>query len=315
MDPFASFVPNTTLGALEIGILVSYALFGVTTTQTYIYYTRFPDDSPKIKALVAFIWVCEAAHAICIGHSLYDYTITNYVHPLRLLGAAPKSFDTAIFFGAVIIACVQGFFAFRIYTLSKILSISLLIWVMVLFRLLGSIVIFIEALGMTFLVPYEEKWAWLLTAIWSVSTANDLTITTTLVVLLHNQRNNLHRRTAALVDKLITWTIETGMLTSALSVATLACFVAMQRNFIWVSMFAVNARLFSNSLLARQVDYTVEQNDVVIKRYIYSLNSRTTLRAMDQFAMPSLTPTTARGTGTDAKVPQFMYNNGTLDDV
>jgi hypothetical protein len=65
---------------------------------------------------------------------------------------------------------------------------------MVLFRLLGSIVIFIEALGMTFLVPYEEKWAWLLTAIWSVSTANDLTITTTLVVLLHNQRNNLHRR-------------------------------------------------------------------------------------------------------------------------
>jgi hypothetical protein len=27
-------------------------LFGVTTTQAYIYYSRFPDDSRKLKALV-----------------------------------------------------------------------------------------------------------------------------------------------------------------------------------------------------------------------------------------------------------------------
>jgi hypothetical protein len=40
-------------GALQIGVFVSHVLFGVTTTQTYIYYSRFPDDSPKIKALVS----------------------------------------------------------------------------------------------------------------------------------------------------------------------------------------------------------------------------------------------------------------------
>jgi hypothetical protein len=39
-------------GAVEIGVLVSYVLFGVTITQTYIYYSRFPDDSRKLKALV-----------------------------------------------------------------------------------------------------------------------------------------------------------------------------------------------------------------------------------------------------------------------
>jgi hypothetical protein len=39
-------------GALQIGVLISYVLFGVTTTQTYIYYSRFPDDSPKLKAFV-----------------------------------------------------------------------------------------------------------------------------------------------------------------------------------------------------------------------------------------------------------------------
>jgi adenine-specific DNA glycosylase len=47
-----SSILATSLGALQIGIFVSHVLFGVTTTQTYIYYTRFPEDSPKLKALV-----------------------------------------------------------------------------------------------------------------------------------------------------------------------------------------------------------------------------------------------------------------------
>jgi hypothetical protein len=32
-------------GALQIGVFVSHVLFGVTTTQTYVHYSRFPDDS------------------------------------------------------------------------------------------------------------------------------------------------------------------------------------------------------------------------------------------------------------------------------
>jgi hypothetical protein len=47
-----SSILATSLGALQIGIFVSHVLFGVMTTQTYIYYTRFPEDSPKLKALV-----------------------------------------------------------------------------------------------------------------------------------------------------------------------------------------------------------------------------------------------------------------------
>ncbi|KAJ7839532.1 hypothetical protein B0H14DRAFT_2786832 [Mycena olivaceomarginata] len=52
MDPPTSFNPHPTIGACEIGVLISYALFGVTTVQTYIYYGRFPNDDSKLKALV-----------------------------------------------------------------------------------------------------------------------------------------------------------------------------------------------------------------------------------------------------------------------
>jgi hypothetical protein len=53
---FMDSVPLSTLaaslGALQIGVFVSHVLFGVTTTQTYIYYSRFPEDPPQLKALV-----------------------------------------------------------------------------------------------------------------------------------------------------------------------------------------------------------------------------------------------------------------------
>ncbi|KAJ7916149.1 hypothetical protein B0H13DRAFT_2323637 [Mycena leptocephala] len=309
MDPIVSSSLNTTLGAFQIGVLVSYALFGVTTTQAYIYYSRFPDDPAKLKALVAFVWVCEFGHAICVGNTLYIYTISDYGHPESLALATPKSLGPAVFFSGVITASVQGFFSSRIYALSKKLYISILIWGMTFLRLLGCIVMLVGVLNMTSLVHYEAQWGWLLTATWSVSAANDWTITATLVVLLYKQRANVFKRTAALVDKIIAWTIdlprnfcllfsltinvaETGMLTSASNIAMVACFVAMEANYIYLAIFVVGARLFSNSLLA-------------------SLNSRTTLREMNQVTLPSLTPAMEPCTGNDVqttKMTQIAYD-------
>jgi hypothetical protein len=119
---------------------------------------------------------------------------------------------------------VQYFFSFRIYTFSGKLYVCTLIWVMIFLRLLGSIIIFVTTLRMPSLPHYEMQWGWLLTVIWSVSTANDLVLAATLVVLLRNQRTDVHRRydfiiaselkvthilrrTAALVEKLILWSI------------------------------------------------------------------------------------------------------------
>jgi hypothetical protein len=54
----ASQLLDTSLGALEMGILISTALFGVMTMQTYVYITsaHFQRDRAFIKLLVAFVW-------------------------------------------------------------------------------------------------------------------------------------------------------------------------------------------------------------------------------------------------------------------
>jgi hypothetical protein len=89
---------------------------------------------------------------------------------------------------------VQAFFSFRIYGLSKILYIPILTWGMSFLRLVLSAVIFFEALGVAAVDVSEVKWQWLLTATWSISAANDLTVTATLVVLLYRERRNAHTR-------------------------------------------------------------------------------------------------------------------------
>lgn len=85
------------------------------------------------------------------------------------------------------------------------------------------------AFGYTFraeTIPgFDMQWAWLLNSLWAVASANDLIIAMTLVYWLHRQRpeaderwdvqllgscganDSILRRTVALVDKLITWTI------------------------------------------------------------------------------------------------------------
>ncbi|KAJ7736873.1 hypothetical protein B0H16DRAFT_1695259 [Mycena metata] len=223
------FDPNPTFGALQIGVVLSSILFGVTITQTYIYYNRFPEDPWRMKALVAFVWMCEFAHTVCITHMLWTYTISDYGHPERLVTrAAPRSFEAAVFISGVITACVQGFFALRIYHLSKSLFIPGVCWALSLVRMAGTTLICIVGGRMVNLHSFLIQWGWAALTIWSVSAANDLLIAVTLAYLLYSQRADVHKRTAALVDKLIEWTIETGMVTSALGIVTLICLFGLR---------------------------------------------------------------------------------------
>ncbi|KAJ7842403.1 hypothetical protein B0H13DRAFT_2365239 [Mycena leptocephala] len=265
MDLAVSLNLNTTLGAFQIGLCISYVLFGVTTTQTYIYYSRFPDDSRKLKALVAFVWYVPFMAQVLPMYSMSTFlSVSLYTGLWVPFWPSPEILATASFFSGVIGACVQGFFSYRIYVFSKKLFIPSLTWVMAVLRLLSGTAIFYITLRMTS-VRFPMRWGWFLAASWSVSAVNDVTITATLATILLCQRTYAQKRTLALMDKLVAWTIETGMLTSAMTIATLICFLAMKESFIWVAVTTVETRMFSNSLLARA-----------------------TLRAMNEVFLPSL---------------------------
>ncbi|KAJ7052231.1 hypothetical protein C8F01DRAFT_1337638 [Mycena amicta] len=253
-----AFDPNPTLGAILIGTLLSTILFGVTTAQAYLYSTRFPEDSPRIKATVALVWICEAAHVGCVSHTLYTWLVTDYAHPERLLGRAPGSMPAFVLLTVIIAVCVQVFFSYRIYVLSRSRIIPYFTFALSFVRMGLGLAIFSLTLQTSSLAELSAKYQWLLLTMWSLSAVEDITITTSLVYLLWVQRKKVHKQTTAFLDKLIMWTIETGVVTSMFTVVMLICFHVMPHNLIWLGLFTIEARLFANSLFARQV---IEEGD------------------------------------------------------
>ncbi|KAJ6570853.1 hypothetical protein DFH09DRAFT_1277484 [Mycena vulgaris] len=257
MAPLQSFDPDGTIGALEIGVLVSYVFFGVETTQAYIYYGRFPGDSPKLKSSIF-----QLGHVISIAHSIYTVSVSDYCHPERLL-RAPTSIPVALLFSSIVVTIVQGFFASRIYRLSQALFVPCLCGFLALLRLLVCTFLFISAIHMTSMIEWETQWSWMFTSIWAISSSNDIILAIALTRLLWRHRAQTEsKRTIALMDKIIKWTLETGIMTSIAGSGVLITFVTMRNKYIWVAFHVVTAKLYSNALFA-------------------TLNSRTTLRAMN----------------------------------
>ncbi|KAJ7041970.1 hypothetical protein C8F04DRAFT_1230088 [Mycena alexandri] len=251
---------NSNLGALEIGALLSFSLFGVTTTQAHTYYSRFPNDSRNLKLLVAFVWSLEVAHGICIGQTLYE-TIPNYIH---LDGSKASSHFE--------------YTAFRKARTSPSSTVSC--------SCLGlALYIFLLAYWgprSPTVIEFENQSAWVLYTNWSVSVANDVIVAATLSYWLHRQRKGVDIRpvssTVALIDKIIKWSLEShyhphlgffrndaGQLYGECKIGEYTTNPAYVD--IWIAVYLVQARLYSNSFLA-------------------SLNSRTTLRAMNEFSLP-----------------------------
>ncbi|KAJ7496719.1 hypothetical protein FB451DRAFT_1386092 [Mycena latifolia] len=224
---------DSTIGAFEVGVLISYVLFGFTTLQTYIYFNRFPNDRRPLKYLVAFVWCCEMAHVVCVGAALYTMTITYFGQFERLI-RTPDSLTAGITFSGFVGPSVQSFFALRIYCLSESWWIPCLCWGLSFMRI---------GIKMVTLEQFETQWGWLVATIWGTGAANDLIIAGTLAYLFSRQRSELlPKRTLKVVDKLIIWTIETGAVTSIAGVATLICFVVDRQNFMWFVWYFATTR-------------------------------------------------------------------------
>ncbi|KAG6870330.1 hypothetical protein C0995_013723, partial [Termitomyces sp. Mi166 len=71
-----SFDP--TIGAFEIGVMVSIFLFGLVTVQVFTYYKKFSSDPWLMKAFVGAVWLLELAHTASTAQSIYFVTVVKY---------------------------------------------------------------------------------------------------------------------------------------------------------------------------------------------------------------------------------------------
>ncbi|KAJ7054989.1 hypothetical protein C8F01DRAFT_467569 [Mycena amicta] len=267
--PSVNPAPQTqAIGPLEIGVLLAFALFGVTTSQYYTYFCRFPNDSRKLKFFVCIVWLCETTHVISIAHTLYTSSVLDYNHPEGLV-YVPTSILVSFFANGLNSAFIQAFFGLRIYRFSdctryyKIVPVVIWILAAAQFVLAFLPIIAGELLGPIALVDFLTEQNWSVYSTMAISIACDFLIVFGLVYCLWRQRVFAQNRTLVIVDKLIAWTIETGLITSTAATLELILFCTNAFDWRWLAIDCLLSGLFSNTLLA-------------------NLNSRATLRAIDQ---------------------------------
>ncbi|KAJ6543057.1 hypothetical protein B0H19DRAFT_1268231 [Mycena capillaripes] len=269
---------DSTIGAIEIGTVLSGVLFGLITSQTYVYFKTFPKDSLFSKIFVGVLWVVELVHTACIFNALYMYTVTGYGDP-RTLQRFPMSMDVTIVLHGATVIIVQFFFTHRISKFVQKTHFLSAIAVFILFvRFVAFVVSGVAATRMTALLDFMNSWKPLILFDLISCAATDVMMSAILVYQLTQRRSHVYQSTLVLMDKLIMWSVETCLVTTITTIAIMICFLTMgEKNFVWVGILLVQPKIFSNALLA-------------------NLNSRSGLRDAASTNVHEMTPSRPRFT-------------------
>lgn len=239
---------DTTLGAILIGSIVSMFFFGIVTLQAHQYFTSFPDDRWRMKALVGAVWILELAHTTVVGYTTYHTTITLYGEPQRVARLA--ELGIIIIIGGLITLCTQSFFALRLYTIlpKPYYCIGALCIFFSAARYAGSLFLAYQVITTASVTLYQTQWKWLITTLLTGGAALDLFIAVSTFSYLLKKRKTVFQRSRRLIDYLIAYSIRTGLLTSVTAAVMLICFQLMPSNFVWVGIYIFLGKLYSNSL-------------------------------------------------------------------
>lgn len=247
--PFVAFDAYVMMGPVVLSALVNACLFGGFVVQTYVYYAHFPNDNRAVKLTVAAILAAQIAHVICVSATLWNFAVSGYGNPLTML-VFPLGADAVILFTAITGALVESSFAFRLWKLSKTLFLPLLSLVLCLAAQSIALAMTVKAFLMTNLVKFAHDQNTLITLSLTSRLVCELTLTLSMAWYLRKQRSSTFSRTTAMIDRLVLWTLETGLMTSLVVAFVMSFFLTMKQNYIWVGIYANIASVNANSFLA-----------------------------------------------------------------
>ncbi|KIJ70461.1 hypothetical protein HYDPIDRAFT_23564 [Hydnomerulius pinastri MD-312] len=244
----ATVVLDNTFGAFLIGVVISATLYGVTCVQTWYYYGRYPSDPWYIKLLVGAVLLSDTAHQALITHTVYTYLVTDFGQYADL-GTLVWSLIVEVLFNGFTALIVQSFLAMRVYRLS---NKSILATGSVMALVIGEfiLVVIYVSKGLKFQTFAElTELKALSMSVNAVAAAGDVLIAIFLCTLLQNSRTGF-RRSDTMINKLIVFSINTGLLTSICAVASLISIGVWPSTFIYIAFYFCLGRLYCNSLLA-----------------------------------------------------------------
>jgi len=264
--PHASAVADIqgTYGTLFLGLIISVALYGMTIIQGWIYFLHNRRrDSRALKVFVAVVIGFDTLHTVLCTYGVYWRLVLNFGN-VASLGLDMWATNTQSVINMVIGYLVQLFYARRVYLMSKNIIIPLIVVVLGALRFAMGFLFTVRAFQLKEYSRYGSL-VWVTVVAMSAAAVIDILIASSMSWYLYHKKTGF-TRTDSLITTLMTYTINTGLITSILATLTLIFFIIVPTtSLIWQAFFWVSGKCYVNSLLAmlNSRDYLRERSNNV----------------------------------------------------
>ncbi|KAJ8473058.1 hypothetical protein ONZ51_g8106 [Trametes cubensis] len=252
-DPSAPPLPtraelDSSIGALLIGTFIATMIYGLTLCQTFWYYQMYPRDVRIIKIFVPMLLFVETMHTVLTFDSCYFYLVINYMSPSGLL-VFRWSLQLLVPLTGVTSMMCQLFYARRVWLFGvHHRKYVILATAFVIAKISCTIYASVRCYESNKIIALEES-SWVIAAAYGCATIVDGILTGTLIYVLLKSRSGL-KQSDSVVQTLVTYTINTGLLTSIVSVAVFILALILPHGLIWAAVTFVSNKLNANAVLA-----------------------------------------------------------------
>ncbi|TBU52530.1 hypothetical protein BD310DRAFT_970774 [Dichomitus squalens] len=221
-----------TYGALFIGNCVAL----VYVFQRHIVASELKNPMHYLVRLygVVVIFLCETLHAILPIHLCYYHLVKNYFNPVAL-GNDTWSLRLLAPLSSVSMLACQGFYTRRVFIFDSRYRIIVAATIVLLLAETG----FMIALSVK---AYEGRQmqdflhlTWIVSAVYGLAMAIDSILTGTLIIYLLGSRTGT-KRTDTMVQTLIVYTVNTGLVTSIVAMLSFVFGIIMPGNLVYFAM-------------------------------------------------------------------------------
>ncbi|KAK0438298.1 hypothetical protein EV421DRAFT_1825673 [Armillaria borealis] len=223
-------------------------------------------DDPRLKVMVVIVFLLDTVQQVFVTHTLYEYLVVHYFDPANL-GVVEWSLLAQVAPSGFIALLVQSFFTYRVYickaflpllTLSilttsivsrKNIPITLFLGSLVLGEFGVTIAYFVRGWSVKLVAEIPSKLTDLSRSMNAVGAAGDMCITISLIYLLQRSKSGF-RRTDAMMNQLILFSLNSGLLTSICAITSLILVLVCPDTFLYITFYIILGRLYTNSFLA-----------------------------------------------------------------
>ncbi|TFK33881.1 hypothetical protein BDQ12DRAFT_657512 [Crucibulum laeve] len=248
-SPAVGGVPVVILsGPLILGYILNWGLYGVLSTQVYLYYIAFPNDRLYAKALVYGTYTLETLQSILIAHDAFK-TFGQGFGNFDVLNSIQFLWLTIPVIGGIATCLVQFFYAYRISVLSQTKLMAIIISVMSIGQWVAAILAGVFAVKAGTLTKLDSAAVRTAQGVWGgLSAACDITIAACMSYEL-SRRGTGFRSTQALLIRILRLVVGTGILTALMDIVNLILFNGISHTAYFIVPGAILGKLYTNSMM------------------------------------------------------------------